>query len=77
MPMTALNHTPTPFGSRSGERYLRKNGRSVNAGRAMNSLLVIFALKALLEYPIDSRSRSCTASIADTNRDGNPARNPA
>jgi hypothetical protein len=61
----------------SAGRYLRKNGRSVNAGSAMNSLLVIFALKGLVEYFIDSRTRSRTASIADTNRDGNPARNSA
>jgi hypothetical protein len=44
---------------------------------AMNSLLVILALKCLVEYFIDSRTRSCTATIADTHRDGNPAGNTA
>jgi hypothetical protein len=44
---------------------------------AMNSLLVILALNCLVEYFIDSRTRSCTATIADTHRDGNPAGNTA
>jgi hypothetical protein len=43
----------------------------------MNSLLVILALKCLVEYFIDSRTRSCAATIADTHRDGNPAGNTA
>src|SRR6266699_7199289 len=43
----------------------------------MNSLLVIFALKRLVEYFVDSQTRLCTAHITDTNRDGNSASNPA